>query len=100
MTKKNNLEKFNVLHDNVLIQSIVIAEKKGVFIPQTYETKPDLGKVLKVGEGRILESGTLLPTQIKKGDIVYFNEHLTTKFDIDGEVYLIVREEDIVLYKR
>lgn len=103
MKKKINnhtIEDFNILNDNVLIKSIVVTERKGVIIPETYETKPELGTVEKIGTGRLLESGSREDLTVAIGDIVYFNKYSTTKFSFNGDDFYVVREEDIVAYIR
>ncbi len=100
--KKNpiNIKDFKLIGDNVLVKSIIITEKKGVIVPTTYETKPELGEVISVGEGRFFENGHQEPLRVKKGDIVYFNKYSTNKFNIDGEELYVLREEDILGYIR
>lgn len=101
--KKNqplNIKDFSILYDNILCKSIVITEKKGVIIPKTYETKPELGEVISVGSGRVFENGETRPLLVKIGDIVYFNKYTTTKFNVDGDEYYVLKEEDVVGYKR
>lgn len=91
---------FNILYDNVLVKSITIKEKNGVIVPTTYETKPEFGEVVAVGEGKLIENGNRVPLTVKVKDIVYFNKYSTTKFNFDGTDYYLVREEDIVSYMR
>lgn len=91
--KKNplNIKDFKLLNDNVLVKSILVTEKKGVIVPTTYDTKPELGEVISVGS-KVEE---LLPK-----DIVYFNKYSSTKFNVDGEEYYVLRFDDVVGYKR
>lgn len=100
--KKNqlNLSKFNILYDNVLVKGIHVDEVDGVLIPASYEDKPEIGEVLKIGTGRVFDNGTIIPLSIKIGDIVYFNKYTHTKFRWEGQDYYVVREEDIVAYSR
>lgn len=100
--KQLNLDvaSFNILNDNVFVKGIEIEERDGIIKPASYEDKPELGTVIKVGTGRILDSGTVVPLAVKPGDTVYFNKYSTTKFNFDGEDYFVVREEDIVGYIR
>jgi chaperonin GroES len=90
--------KVRPLHDKVLVERLDTEEttKGGIIIPDTAKEKPQEGKVVAVGTGRILEDGTKKPLEIKKGDKVLFNKYGGIDISIDGEDYLILREEDIL----
>lgn len=90
--------KVRPLHDRVLVQRLDNEEttKGGIIIPDTAKEKPQEGKVVAVGTGRILEDGSKKPLEIKKGDKVLFSKYGGTDISIDGEDYLIMREEDIL----
>lgn len=90
--------KVRPLHDKVLIEILDTEEKTkgGIIIPDTAKEKPQEGKVVAAGTGRILEDGTKKPLEVKKGDKVLFNKYGTIDINIDGEDYLILREEDIL----
>jgi len=90
--------KVRPLHDRVLVQRLDTEEttKGGIIIPDTAKEKPQEGKVVAVGAGRILEDGTKKPLEIKKGDKVLFSKYGGTDINIEGEDYLILREEDIL----
>ena len=90
--------KVRPLHDKVLIQRLDTEEttKGGIIIPDTAKEKPQEGKVIAVGTGRILEDGTKKPLEVKKGEKVLFNKYGGIDISIDGEDYLILREEDIL----
>ena len=90
--------KVRPLHDKVLIEILDTEEKTkgGIIIPDTAKEKPQEGKVVAVGTGRILEDGTKRPLEIKKGDKVLFNKYGAIEISIEGEDYLILREEDIL----
>ena len=98
--KQINIKDFKILYDNVLVKALPITEKRGVIVPTTNETKPELGEVVSVGEGRFFDNGHLEPLRVKVGDIIYFNQYITTKFNIDGETYYMLREEDCMGYIR
>ncbi len=71
--------------------------KYGIVIPDTAEKeKPQEGKVVAVGEGKVLESGKVLPLRVKKGDRVLFSKYGPSEIKIDGKEYLIAKEEDIL----
>jgi chaperonin GroES len=90
--------KVRPLHDKVLVERLDTEEttKGGIIIPDTAKEKPQEGKVVAVGTGRILEDGTKKPLEIKKGDKVLFSKYGGIDISIDGEDYLILREEDIL----
>lgn len=94
--KKINLINLKVLHDNVLIEPVEEESDDGVLRPVQYEDKAEIGVVVKVGPGRWLESGDLLNTTVKTGDLVQFNKYSPTKIKIEGKDYLYIREEDIL----
>jgi chaperonin GroES len=87
------------LGDRVVIKPLEAEEKTkgGIVLPDTAKEKPQEGKVLAVGKGRILENGTIQPLEVKVGDRVLFSKYsgteVTTK---EGEELLIVKEEDIL----
>jgi len=94
---------FKLLYDNVLIECNIdtsIVDEVGLYNPQGYEDKPEIGTVVTVGVGRILENGDVKPLQIRVGDIVYFNKYSTTKVRLDTSDFYLIREEDIQGYYR
>jgi len=97
---KVDIDKMNILYDNVLVKPKVMEEIDDVLTPQQYEDKPEFGEVIKVGEGRIFDNGTIIPLKVQPGDIVYFNKYSTTKMKLGTIEYHIIREEDIVSYQR
>ena len=100
--KKSNLDinQFNILYDNIFVKGVEIEERDGIIRPAQYEDKPEIGVVIKVGEGRIFDNGTIVPLKVKEGDTVYFNKYSTVKFNFDGQDYFVVREEDVVGFIR
>ena len=86
------------LHDRVLVQRVKEEEKTkgGIIIPDTAKEKPIEGKVVAVGNGKILENGNVRKLEVKKGDRVLFGKYSGTEVKVDGEELLILREEDIV----
>jgi chaperonin GroES len=87
------------LGDRVVIQPLEAENKTkgGIVLPDTAKEKPQEGKVVAVGKGKVLESGTVQPLEVKVGDKVLYGKYsgneITTK---DGEELLIMREEDIL----
>jgi chaperonin GroES len=86
------------LHDRVLVQRMKEEEKTkgGIIIPDTAKEKPIEGKVIAVGNGKILEDGTVRKLEVKPGDRVLFGKYSGTEVKIDGEEHLILREDDIL----
>ena len=90
--------KIRPLHDRVIVKRIEEEEKTkgGIIIPDTAKEKPIEGKVVAVGEGKILENGKKQPLDVKKGDRVLFGKYAGTDIKLEGEEHLIMREEDII----
>lgn len=90
--------KIKPLRDRVIVRRIGEEEKTkgGIIIPDTAKEKPQEGEVIAVGNGRLLEDGKLVPLEIKKGDRVLFGKYSGTEVKMDGEEYLMMREEDIL----
>jgi chaperonin GroES len=86
------------LHDRVIIQQEEREEKTkgGIIIPDTVKEKPLVGKIIAAGAGRRLEDGKIQPLAVKKGDKVLFARYGGTEVELDGEKYLIMREDDIL----
>ena len=70
--------------------------KGGIIIPDTAKEKPQEGLVVAVGNGKILENGTKISLEVKDGDRVLFGKYSGTEIKVDGEEYLIVREDDVL----
>ncbi len=90
--------KVQPLYDRVLVKPYEEEEKRtkgGIIIPDTAKEKPQRGKVVAVGEGRLLENGQRVPLTVKVGDEVIFGKYAGTEIEIDDEKYLVMREEDI-----
>jgi chaperonin GroES len=90
--------KIRPLHDRIIVKRIKEEEmtKGGIIIPDTAKEKPSEGKVIAVGDGRLLENGKLQPLDVKKGNKVLFGKYAGTEIKIDGEEHLIMREDDII----
>ena len=86
------------LHDRVLVQRVKEENKTkgGIIIPDTAKEKPIEGKVIAVGNGKILEDGNVRALEVKKGDRVLFGKYSGTEVKIEGEEHLILREDDIL----
>jgi chaperonin GroES len=90
--------KVRPLHDRLIIQTMKEEEitKGGIIIPDTAKEKPVEGKVIAVGAGRIKKDGTKIPLEIKKGDLVLYAKYGGTEIKMDGEDYLVMKEDDIL----
>lgn len=90
--------KMRPLHDRVIVQRLEGEEKTkgGLFIPDTAKEKPQEGKVIAVGNGKILDDGKVRPMNVKAGDKVLFSKYSGNDIKIDGADHLILREDDIL----
>lgn len=90
--------KLRPLHDRVVVKRVEEEEKTsgGIIIPDTAKEKPQQGKVVAVGKGRLLEDGKILPLTVKEGDRILFSKYAGTDIKVDGEELLIMREDDIL----
>ena len=70
--------------------------KGGIIIPDTAKEKPEQGKVVAVGKGRVNDDGKLMPVGVKVGDTILFAKYSGSEVELDGEKHLIMREEDIL----
>jgi chaperonin GroES len=90
--------KVRPLHDRLLVRRLEEKEtaRGGIIIPDTAKEKPMEGKVLAVGNGRVLDSGKRLPVEVKVGDTILFGKYSGTEIKIDGEEVLVVREDEVL----
>jgi len=86
------------LQDRVIVRRLEEEEKTkgGIIIPDTAKEKPQEGKVIAVGKGKITEDGKVVPLDVKVGDKILFGKYAGTEVKIEGEEHLIMREEDIL----
>jgi chaperonin GroES len=86
------------LHDRILVRRTQEEEKTagGLFIPDTAKEKPQRGEIVAAGKGRVTEDGKVLPLEVKVGDKVLFGKYAGTELKLDGQEYLMMREEDIL----
>jgi chaperonin GroES len=86
------------LHDRILIKRIEEKEtvKGGIIIPDTAKEKPQEGEVIAAGNGKKTEEGKLIPLDVKAGDRILFGKYSGTEIKIEGEEYLILREDEVL----
>jgi len=86
------------LADRIVVKQIDAEEKtkSGLVLPDTAKEKPQEAKVLSVGSGRLLDDGSVKSLEVKSGDRVLYGKYSGTEVKIDGEEYLILREEDVL----
>jgi chaperonin GroES len=91
--------KIRPLQDRVIVKRIeesVEKTKGGIIIPDTAKEKPQQGKVIAVGKGKVNDDGKITPLDVKVGDKILFGKYSGSEIKIDGEEHLIMREEDIL----
>ncbi len=86
------------LHDRVLVKRVEEeqARRGGIIIPDSAKEKPQEGKVIAVGKGKVSEAGKKTPLDVKAGDRVLFGKYSGSEVKLDGEEYLIMKEEDVL----
>ena len=89
---------FVPLHDRILVRRVEEQEttKAGLIIPDTAKDKPQEGEVLSIGKGKVKEDGKVIPLDVKKGDRILFGKYAGTEIVLDGDEYLIMREDEVL----
>jgi len=90
--------KIRPLQDRVMVKRLengVEKTKGGIIIPDTAKQKPEQGKIVAVGKGKVNDDGKLMPVGVKVGDTILFGKYSGSEVELDGEEHLIMREEDI-----
>ena len=90
--------KIRPLHDRILVKRLEEQETKrgGIIIPDTAKEKPQEGKVVAVGNGKVTEEGKKIPLDVKAGDRILFGKYSGSEVKIEDDEYLILREEDVL----
>jgi chaperonin GroES len=90
--------KVRPLHDRILVQRLEEGEQVvgGIIIPDTAKEKPQQGRVVAAGSGKIKEDGTRLSLDVKEGDRILFGKYSGQEIKLDGEEYLIMREDEVL----
>ena len=86
------------LHDRIIVQRIEEGEQKigGIIIPDTAKEKPQQGKVIAAGNGKAKDDGKRVPLDVKAGDVILFGKYSGQEIKLDGEEYLIMREDEVL----
>ena len=90
--------KLQPLNDRILVKALESQErtKGGIVLPDTAKERPQEGKVVAVGAGKVLEDGTVKTLEVKAGDTVLFGKYSGTEVKVDDNDYLILREDDVL----
>ncbi len=90
--------KLKPLQDRILVQRVEeeTTTKGGIIIPDSAKEKPAEGKVVAIGAGKVADDGKRVALEVKKGDRILFGKYSGTEVKIDGEEYLIMREDDVL----
>ncbi|HEY7648384.1 MAG TPA: co-chaperone GroES [Methylomirabilota bacterium] len=90
--------KIRPLHDRILVERVEEQEVRrgGIIIPDTAKEKPQEGKVVAVGNGKVSDEGKKIPLDVKAGDRILFGKYSGSEVKIDDKEYLILREEDVL----
>jgi chaperonin GroES len=90
--------KFTPLHDRILVRRVEEATttRGGIIIPDSAKDKPQEGEIISVGQGRSNEDGKVFPLAVKDGDRILFGKYSGTEIKIDGEDFLIMKEEEVL----
>ena len=86
------------LQDRIIVKRVEEETKTagGLFIPETAKEKPQRGKIVAVGNGKKTDDGKVLPLDVKVGDVVLFGKYAGTEIKVDGDDFLMMREDDIL----
>ncbi len=90
--------KIRPLHDRILVKRVEEQEVKkgGIIIPDTAKEKPQEGKVVAIGTGKVNDEGKKIPLDVKAGDRILFGKYSGSEVKVEDEEYLILREEDVL----
>ena len=90
--------KVRPLHDRIIVQRLEEEEQQvgGIIIPDTAKEKPQQGKVVAVGKGKVKDDGGILPMDVKDGDTILFGKYSGQEIKLDGDDYLIMREDEVL----
>ena len=86
------------LHDRIIVRRLEEGEQKigGIIIPDTAKEKPQQGKIIAAGNGKVNDDGKRVPLDVKAGDLILFGKYTSQEVKLDGEEYLIMREDEVL----
>ena len=86
------------LHDRIIVQRLEEGEQRigGIIIPDTAKEKPQQGRVIAAGNGKVNDEGKRVPLDVKAGDLILFGKYTSQEVKLDGEEYLIMREDEVL----
>src|SRR3979490_1883989 len=86
------------LHDRLIVRRLEEGEQKvgGIIIPETAKEKPQQGKVIAAGSGKVKDDGKRVPLDVKAGDLILFGKYTSQEVKLDGQEYLIMREDEVL----
>ena len=86
------------LHDRIIVQRLDEGEQRigGIIIPDSAKEKPQQGKVIAAGNGKVKDDGKRIPLDVKSGDTILFGKYSGQEIKLDGEEYLIMREDEVL----
>ncbi|WP_029551683.1 co-chaperone GroES [Thermocrinis jamiesonii] len=93
------MAKLRPLYDKIVVKRQEEQEQRtasGIIIPDTAKEKPQIGEVVAVGEGKLLNNGQIVSPKVKVGDKIIFNKYAGTEVELDGEKYLIMSEDEVL----
>ena len=90
--------KVRPLHDRIIVERIEEGEQQvgGIIIPDTAKEKPQQGKIIAAGKGKVKDDGSVTPLDVKAGDTVLFGKYSGQEIKLDGDEFLIMREDEIL----
>jgi len=96
--EEGKILKITPLGERIVIKVLESEEKtkSGIFIPDTAKEKPQMGEVMAVGSGRVLDNGEKVAPEVKVGDKVLFAKYAGTEVKLDGEEYMVLKESDVL----
>ena len=98
MATKSTVTTFTPLHDRILVRRLEEGEtiRGGIIIPDSAKEKPQEGEVISVGKGKSNDEGKVIPLDEKAGDNILFGKYSGTEIKLDGQEFLIMREEEVL----
>ena len=99
-TNQTNILDFELQYDHVLVSPLSAEINNGLVKPEQVDDKPEFGTVVAVGPGRLLEDGTVVPSRLKPGNIIYFGKYSSVNIRSDGTDYVVIRDDDVMAIRK